>query len=792
VRISTDWLREWVDAGWDVPTLAHRLTMAGFEVESVEPAAPDFSGVVIARVLERAPHPDADKLSVCSVDDGSGTPLTVVCGAANARAGMNAALARVGASLPGGLAIRRATLRGVESHGMLCSARELGLSEGHEGILDLPGGFAPGTDFRQALGLDDQILELSLTPNRGDALSVAGVAREVAALSGARLTPPAIEPVTAELRDRFEVRLSAPQACPRFAGRMIRGIRPDAVTPLWMTERLRRAGIRAISPVVDVTNYVMLELGQPMHAYDLRRLEGRIEVRFARGGERLVLLDGSEVELEPDVLVIADATAPVGIAGVMGGEKSGIAADTTDVFLEVAYFAPEAVAGRARRHGMQTDASQRFERGVDPRLQERALERATRLMIDIAGGRPGPAVLTQDEAHQPKRPSVQVEPERVARLLGIQIPRSEIEAILRRLGMQVARAGDLLGVIPPSYRFDVTLPEDVIEEIARVYGYEAIPPADALVPQVPQAATEQAIHRERVMTALADRGFQEVITYSFTDPALERLFAAGGEPLALSNPISAELAVMRRSLWPGLMAVLVENARRQQPRVRVFELGTRFETHTGALEERLSLAGLAWGPALPEQWAAAARAVDFFDLKGDVEALLGLAGPEVRWSFVAAAPDCLHPGRSARIERDGQAVGWIGELHPEICRNLEIKPAPILFELDYEMSFRAQIPVGKEISKYPAIRRDLAVVVDEGVTFDQIRESVTFAAAGLMRELHVFDVYRGPGIEPGRKSVALGLILQESSRTLTDTDADAVVAAVVARLKNDRDASLRD
>ncbi len=791
MRISSTWLREWVDSGWDVPTLAERLTMAGFEVEAVEPAAPAFEGVVTARITERNAHPDAEKLSVCTVDDGTGVALQVVCGAANARAGMTVALARVGARLPGGVTIKRARLRGVESAGMLCSARELGLSVAHEGILDLPPGLVPGSDLREALSLDDSILELSLTPNRGDAMSICGIAREVAALSGTRLTPPHIEPVAAAIGDRFEVRLLEPAACPRFAGRVIRGIAADAATPLWMTERLRRAGLRAISPVVDVTNYVMLELGQPMHAYDLRRLDQRIEVRYARPGERLVLLDGSEVELATDVLVIADAAGPVGIAGVMGGEKSGIAADTSDVFLEVAFFAPEVIAGRARRHGMLTDASQRFERGVDPRLQERALERATRLLVEIAGGQPGPAVLTQDDAFLPKRPGIQLAPERVSRLLGVHVPRNEVESILRRLGMQVAGAGDRIGVIPPSYRFDVTLPEDVIEDIARIYGYDAIPAIDAQMPQVPRPASERRVARERVLTALADRDYQEVITYSFVDPALDRLLAPEGDPLGLTNPISADLAVMRRSLWPGLIGTLVENMRRQQDRVRLFELGTRFLTGGAGLVEQQSLAGLAWGTALPEQWGSAARMVDFFDLKGDVEALLRLTGrTDVR--FVADAVSCLHPGRSARLVRDDATLGWIGELHPEICRKLELRTAPVIFELDYVSSFDAQLPDAEEVSRFPAIRRDLAVVVDETVTLDEIRESVSFAASGLLRELRVFDVYRGTGIEPGRKSVALGLILQETSRTLTDADADAVVAAVVARLKNDRNASIRD
>ncbi|MCU0976471.1 MAG: phenylalanine--tRNA ligase subunit beta [Steroidobacteraceae bacterium] len=791
MKVSIDWLREWVDAGWDTATLAARLTMAGLEVEGIEPACAPFTGIVVGEVVACERHPDADKLTVCTVHDGSAAPLQVVCGAPNVRPGLRSAFARVGAELPGGLRIKRARLRGVESNGMLCSARELGLGEGHAGIIELPAELAVGQDLRAALALDDEVLEINVTPNRGDALSVLGVARDVAALAAAKLAPVPAEPVTAAIKERFEVRLSAPAACPRFAGRVIRGLRADARTPIWMCERLRRAGLRPISPVVDVTNYVMLELGQPMHAYDLRRLHGYIDVRWAREGEELALLDGRTAKLEPDVLVIADAAGPVGVAGIMGGERSGIDEGTTDVFLEVAYFAPDAIAGRARRLGMQTDASQRFERGVDPKLQERALDRATRLMLDIAGGQAGPAVLTQVEAELPRRPSVQLEVARIGRLLGVEVPRHEVEAMLRRLGMQVAGAGETLGVIPPSHRFDVSLPQDVIEEVARLYGYDRIPESDAPMPQVPRPATEQRVARERLALQLADRGYQQAVTYSFVAPAMQRLLDPSGESLALSNPISADLAVMRSSLWPGLVQALIENVRRQQDRVRLFEIGTRFIVTGGALTERQSIAGLAWGRAVPEQWGMPSRETDFFDVKGDVQALFALTGQRDP-GYVADALPCLHPGRSARVTGASGTLGWIGELHPDLCRKLELRQPPIVFELDVESSFRAQLPVFIEISRYPQVRRDLAVVVPEAVSFDQIRSVVLAAAAGSLRELRLFDVYRGQGIEPGAKSVALGLILQERSRTLTDADGDAVVAAVIARLRSELGASIRD
>ncbi|MGQ0384150.1 MAG: phenylalanine--tRNA ligase subunit beta, partial [Gammaproteobacteria bacterium] len=751
MRVSLAWLDEWVDTGWDAAALASRMTMGGIEVEAVEPAAPAFSRVVVGEVLAVERHPSADKLTVCRVAGASG-PLQIVCGAANVRAGMKAPLALEGAELPGGLVIRRAQLRGVDSAGMLCSAAELGLSEEHEGILELPPELAAGSDLRAALALDDAVLVLNVTPNRGDVQSMIGVAREVAAISGRKLAMPVIEPVAAAHRAKFEVRLEAPAGCPRFGGRVVQGVNPGAGTPFWMRERLRRAGMRPLSPVVDVTNYVMLELGQPLHAYDLRRLMSHIEVREARAGERLTLLDGRDIAIEAGTLVIADATGPVGLAGIMGGEKSRIAADTADVFLEGAFFAPEAIAGRARRYGLITDASQRFERGVDPRGQERAMERATQLLVEIAGGRPGPMVLTQAEKHQPRRPSVRLRPERAASLLGTEIPRSEIEDILRRLGMQVAGAGDVLGVIPPSHRFDIAIEQDLIEEIARIYGYDEIPKRDARMPQRPQPATERAVMRERLIIALADRGYQEAITYGFVDARLQRLMFPKREALALTNPISAELGEMRVSLWPGLVEALRFNLRRQHDRVRLFEIGTRFEVQHGALTETQSLAGIICGAALPEQWGVDRRAADFYDLKSDVEALFTLTGRSHAISYVAAKHDALHPGRAAAVMDGQQTLGFLGQLHPDLARKLELREAPFLFELAIDPSFRAEVPVFEEISRYPRIRRDLAVVVDESVTLDELRKSVNLAAKGLLRELHVFDVYRGRGVEPGRKS----------------------------------------
>ena len=793
MQVSLAWLAEWVRTDWDARTLAERLTMGGIEVEAIEPAAPAFSGVVVGEVLSTERHPGADKLTVCRVTGAaSGVPLTIVCGASNVRAGLKTPLALEGAVLPCGLLIRRASLRGVESAGMLCSGRELGLSDEQEGILELSDDLETGRAFREALELDDLVLSLNVTPNRGDVQSIIGIAREVAAIADRKLTPPVMEPVPAANRSKFAVRLEAPAACPRFGGRVIQGIDSSARTPVWMRERLRRAGLRPISPVVDVTNYVMLELGQPLHAYDLRRLTSHIEVRFARAGERLTLLDGRAIALDPDVLVIADQTGPVGLGGIMGGEKSGIAADTTDVFLEGAFFPPDAVIGRARRYGFMTDASQRFERGVDPRGQERAIERATQLLMDIAGGSPGPAVLTQSEAHQPKRPSVTLRPERVASLLGVQVPRMEIEAILRRLGMQVAGAGDVLGVIPPSHRFDIAIEQDLIEEIGRIHGFDQIPGSDSRVPQRAQPCTEQAVTRERLRLLLVDRGYQEAITYGFVDARLQRLLFPKSEALEVANPISAELGEMRVSLWPGLIEACRFNLRRQQNRIRLFEVGTRFRVESGRVAESQAIAGLVTGPVLPEQWGGDRRDADFFDVKSDVEALFALTGRRAAISYVAATHEALHPGRCAAIMDGQERVGLVGQLQPELARKLDLRDPPWLFEIAIEPSFYAEVPVFADISRFPAIRRDLAVVVDEAVTLDELRKSVNLAAKGLLRELHVFDVYRGKGVEPGRKSIALGLILQETSRTLTDGEADTVIAAVIDRVKGDLKAGIRE
>lgn len=790
MKFSERWLREWVDPPVDTATLVHQLTMAGLEVDGTLPAAPDFSSVVVGRVESVARHPDADKLSVCRVDVGAPEKLDIVCGAPNVRAGMNAPVARVGGELPGGLKIKRARLRGVESHGMLCSERELGLGEGHEGLWDLPADAPVGVDLRDWLGLDDTVIDVDLTPNRGDCFSVLGIAREVALINGLPLGGPEIPPVAPVTSEEFPVEVRAPEACPRFCGRVIRGIRADARTPLWMAEKLRRAGLRPIHPVVDVTNIVMLELGQPMHGFDLATLREGIIVRLAEPGEHIVLLDGRELELESDMLLIADHGGPRAVAGIMGGEDSGVSAQTRDVFFEVAYFAPLAMAGRARRLGLHTDASLRFERGVDPAQQRRAVERATALLTEIAGGAAGPVIERVSPAHLPERKPVLLRRARLARLLGHAVPDAEIERILQGLGIRLAPADEGWEAVPPSHRFDIAIEADLIEEVARMHGYDRLPEARGGGAAVLGEASERRVPGARLADMLAARGYQEVVTYSFVDPELQAQLFPEQPALPLSNPISSELSVMRVSLWPGLVQALQRNLSRRQSRVRIFEQGLRFVVEPNELKQLSTVSGLIAGTRLPEQWGTRAGTADFHDAKGDVEALLGLTGAE--FVFEAAEHPALHPGQAARILRDGREAGWLGALHPRLVRALDLERAPLLWELDEAASFAAELPSFREISRFPAIRRDIAVVVDEAIPVQALRDAIRSAGGALLTESKIFDVYSGDRIDSGRKSVAFGLILQDSSRTLTDQEADRVVTGVVARLESEFGARMRD
>lgn len=821
MKLPLSWLADWVDlpAGWDARELARRLTNAGFEIEAIDVAAPAFTGVIVGRIVSAERHPQADKLKVCRVVTSGGgggaadAELTIVCGAANARPGLVSALARIGAVLPNGLNISAATLRGVPSLGMLCSERELGLAETSDGIIELPADAPLGADLRAYLGLDDAILEVNVTPNRGDAMSVLGIAREVAALTGAPLKTPArlaaiaaggaaggaAGAATTASHAAVAVSLQPGAGAARFLARVLQGVDNTAVSPWWLRERLRRTGLRPISPVVDVTNYVMLELGQPMHAFDRARLHGALSARRARAGERLRLIDGSELTLDAGALVIADDQSAVGLAGVMGGEHSAISAASTDIVFEAAWFKPAAIAGRARLHGLQTEASQRFERGVDWRGQERAMALATQMVLEIAGGTAGPVATAELADELPRIKPVQLRSRQLQRLLGAAVPAADVEQRLRALGMGVRPEKTGWSVQPPSWRFDIEIEPDLIEEVVRIGGLDSIEERPPVMAIVPRATASGEVEQPVVMRTLAARGYQEVITFGFVDPALQRqLFGLQSQielsALELANPIAADLAVMRSSLLPGLIAVARENLRRQQPRVRVFEIANRFvdDGKGGGFREQKMLAGLTAGARLPEQWGAAATPADFYDLKGDVSALLALGGAGEEFLFEPAAPGHLHPGRGARIVRDGIGIGYLGELHPRLVRELGLTYAPLLFEVDYLAAFRANLAQFREVSRFPQIRRDISFTVPVDVAFATLSERVSVAAGSLLKQLSAFDVYQGKGVEFGRKSIALGLILQDLSRTLTDDDADRVVQAVLRDLSSNLDARIRE
>ncbi|HCB15094.1 MAG TPA: phenylalanine--tRNA ligase subunit beta [Gammaproteobacteria bacterium] len=791
MKISSQWLRKWVDPGISNTELAMQLTMAGLEVDHIEPAAPAFHSVVVGRITDLAPHPDADRLRVATVDIGDVNPLHIVCGAPNVTIGMCVPTALIGAELPGGLIIKKSKLRGIESQGMLCSAKELGLAESSDGLLPLPANSPPGQSVRELLALDDAIIEIELTPNRGDCLSMEGVAREVAVLNRCEfqsLTAEAVEPV---LDATFPVTLLDPAACPRYVGRVIRNVNPTAETPLWMKERLRRVGIRSLGPLVDITNYVMLELGQPMHAFDLNRLTGGIEVRYARPGDRLELLNGVVIEPDAETLLITDHQGPLALAGIMGGEISSCTDETHDVFLESAFFAPASIVGRARRYGLQTDSSYRFERGVDPQLQRRATERATQLLIDMAGGQPGPIVEAVSPEHLPVEPAIRLRPTRIYKLLGMDIPTIQVEDILRRLGMAVAPETDHWLVVPPSSRFDIALEADLIEEIIRIYGYGRAPSNRPLTRLEMPPQPEEQVSLERLREALVQRGFQEAITYSFVDPVFQKCLDPEHEPLALTNPLSADLAVMRTSLWPGLLKAVIYNQKRQQSRIRLFEHGLNFLPTDKNLWQETYLGGVAVGPIVPEQWGTPVRALDFFDFKADVETLLALTGELEAFRFIAATHPALHPGQSARIERAGESIGWLGALHPRVAQELDVEGDAFVFELQLAGLQAARLPVFHELSRFPVSRRDLAIVVDESVTTQAVQDYIRQCGGPLLREVWLFDVYRGKGIAEGRKSLAFGLNIQDFSRNLTDNMVDETVSGIIAGLTEHFGATLR-
>ncbi|MDX9838963.1 MAG: phenylalanine--tRNA ligase subunit beta, partial [Azoarcus sp.] len=737
-------------------------------------------------------HPNADKLKLCKVDAGTGELLQIVCGAPNAAVGLKMPCAKVGAVLPGDFAIKAAKLRGIESFGMLCSERELGLSDDHGGLYALPDDAPVGVDIREYLALDDTLFTIKLTPNRSDCLSLTGVAREVAALTGVPMVRPEITAVAPTIDDRRTIVLDAPEACPRYCGRVLKGVNAKAPTPDWMKQRLQRSGIRSISALVDITNYVMLELGQPLHAFDNTRLKGAIHVRLPVEGEQVLLLNEQTVTPAADTLLIADEHCALALAGIMGGEDSGITLETSEVFLESAFFAPDAIAGRARVYGFASDASHRFERGVDFALARPALERATGLVLDICGGAAGPIEEALAADALPVRAPVRLRPVRARRVLGIEMADDEMQTLLERVHLDVSRDGDMLLVSPPSFRFDIEIEEDLIEELARLHGYDNIPAVAPLGRLVMLDRSESDRSEWDVRHLLAARGFQEVVNFAFVEEAWERDFCANEDPIRLANPIASQMSVMRSSLIPGLAANLLTNRKRQQNRVRVFELGRCFERKAdgqpvAGFHQPRRIAALAAGPVVPEQWGERSRTTDFYDLKGDLEALF--APREL--SFECLADPALHPGRAAVVMLDGRRIGVIGELHPVWVQRYDLGPAPVVFEVELDAALEAVLPASGSVSRMPAVARDLALVVSQELSAARVLGALREAAPALVREINLFDVYHGKGIDPDKKSLAFSVLMQDTQRTLEDAEVEAAMSALLRHAELTLGARLR-
>ena len=795
MKFSKSWVDEWIQASLGANELADQITMAGLEVDSIDAVAGEFSNVVVGEVVACEQHPDADKLRVTKVNVGETELLDIVCGAPNCRQGLRVAVAKVGAVLPGNFEIKKAKLRGQPSHGMLCSYSELGIPVEADGIIELPMDVPVGTDLRSYLQLDDAMIEVDLTPNRADCLSIAGLAREIGVLNRCDVRAPEWAPVSATTDASFPITVTAAEACPRYLGRVIKGLNVKAETPLWMQEKLRRCGMRSIDPIVDVTNYVLLELGQPMHAFDLAKLDSGLQVRMAVAGEKLTLLDENEVSLNADTLVIADGTGPLAIAGIFGGLHSGVSAETQDILLECAFFSPLSIKGRARSYGLSTDSSHRFERGVDSQLQQQAMDRACRLLLDICGGEAGPVIEVASDAHLPKPELITLRREKLNRVVGIAFDDAVVTDILNRLGLQVTLTTEGWQATSPSWRFDLAIEEDLIEEVARIYGYNNIPNLPPMAHLVMNEQLEADLPLKRARHLLVDRGFQEAITYSFVEPKAMSLLFPHQEPIILPFPISADMSAMRVSLWPGLINAVVYNQNRQQGRVRLFESGLRFlkdeQAENGIRQEPL-LAGIISGNLADEHWSIPSRATDFFDLKGDVEALLELTGEAHRFSFVRAEHTALHPGQSAQVLRDGHPIGWIGVIHPSLEKKLGLKSKVVLFELELNALLKVRIPVAGEISRFPANRRDLALVVDSAVTAADILHTAKKIGGNQIVGINLFDIYQGPGVPEGKKSLAISLVLQDTQRTLEDKEIADTIANVVEGLRTEFNASLRD
>jgi phenylalanyl-tRNA synthetase beta chain len=790
MKISQNWLHEWVNPHTDLDEFCATITMAGLEVDSLEPAAGEFTNIVVAQVTSVEKHPDADKLNVCKVNTGN-EELQIVCGASNVREGLVVACAIIGAVLPGNFKIKKSKLRGVQSFGMLCSEKEMGLADQADGLMELPDDAPIGTDIREYLQLNDTIIEVDLTPNRADCLSVAGVAREVATLYSSKINGIDAAEVPVTTQDTFAVSVSATQACPRYTGRVIRDVNTQATTPLWMVEKLRRAGIRSLGPCVDVTNYVMIELGQPMHAFDLGVLKGGIQVRMANIGEKVTLLDGKEIKATENTLIIADEDKALALAGIMGAENSGVSNSTQHIFLESAHFNPLAIAGKAREYGLHTDSSHRFERGVDHELPAKALERATQLLIDICGGQAGPVVDQTSGADLPAREPVQLRLERINRMLGIDFEASEVESILTRLGMQLEKKEGSWMVTPPSFRFDIAIEADLIEEIIRIHGYNNIPRKLPTYQPAMKPLVEAEVSLQRIKDVLVERGYFEAISYSFVDPKWQAAIDPDIAPVKLANPISADLSVMRTSIWPGLLKAVQHNVNRQQPRVRLFETGLTFVKQDDELVQNDKISGAITGTIVSEQWSAEDRKVDFFDIKADLEAILAPAGLK-NIHFKKAQHYALHPGQTAQIFKKNQVIGWVGALHPNTQKTLDIAPPVYVFEVDQKNLLEGAVPAFNSLSKFPEVRRDLAVLVKQEIPVEELVKSIKSVTSDIFQEIVLFDVYTGINIEDGLKSVALGLILQGFSSTLTDEDVDIEINKIVTVLNDNYGATLRE
>ncbi|MDN5836016.1 MAG: phenylalanine--tRNA ligase subunit beta [Nitrosospira sp.] len=796
MKFSENWLRTFVNPPLSTRELAHALTMAGLEVEAVEPVAPAFTKVVVVEVLSVEKHPDAEHLNVCHVDAGSaasGEPLQIVCGAANVRAGIKAPCALAGAQLPD-ITIKQTRIRGVESSGMLCSARELGLEEVAAGLLLLPRNAPTGADFRDYYELDDNLFTLKLTPNRADCLGLSGVAREVAAITSGSLNLPEIEPVRGQISETLAVQVDAPDVCPLYCGRVICELSLDVSTPQWMIRRLERSGIRTINAVVDVTNYVMLETGQPLHAFDLAKISGAqggkgggaIHVRYARSGEKLQLLNGENLILQPDMLLIADEVKALALAGIMGGEESGVGQGATSLFLESAFFSPEVIAGKSFRLGFNSDSAHRFERGVDFAATRNAMERATHLMLDICGGRAGP--ITEVKGALPQRNPICLRPERTRRVLGIDLGEDRMAELLQRLQFNYSLAGGVFRVTPPTYRFDLSIEEDLIEELARIYGYAHIPANSprAAARMLPESETTRTPSQLRQI--LVGRDYQEVINYAFVDASWELELSGNTTPVTLKNPLSTQMSVMRSSLFGGLMSNLQFNLNRKQARVRIFEIGRCFVRKDATYAQPEKLAGLCYGDVVAEQWGKSARSVDFYDVKADLEALFW----PVAARFEAAPHPALHPGKSARIRWGERIAGYLGELHPQWRQRIGLPESAILFELDMDVLTAQTLRTAGELSKYPLVRRDIALVVSENITVQALLDCMHAERSPIISEISPFDVYRGKGVENGKKSLAFRVLLQDTEKTLTDAEADLVVARLVNILERQFGARLRN